>query len=142
MRIRGSARRPRRLLVAPSLALALAACKAITGGGDNAFATVKGTVTLQGGAPFANQTVAVVCPVLGRGQFGNSTTTDAAGGYTIDVDAPSSFIDDVKFSNWRMPCDLYSPATNGRAPDTTRTIVFGDTRSAAPVTTVDFISKP
>jgi hypothetical protein len=48
----------------------------------------------------------------------------------------------VKFSHWQMPCDLYSPATNGRAPDTTKTIPFGDTRATMPVTTVDFMSKP
>lgn len=141
MPLRHSVARPWRPLAVAALLVGIAACNAITGGGGNAFATVKGTVTLQGGAPFANQTVAVVCPVIGRGQFGNSTTTNGSGGYSIDIDVPSNFIDDIKFTNWRMPCDLYSPAANGRAPDTSLTIPFGDTQSSAPVTTVDFISK-
>lgn len=131
-----------RPLASAALLVALAACNSITGGSGNAFATVQGTVMLQGGTPLANQTVAVVCPVIGRGQFGDSTTTDGAGGYSMSIDVSSTFIDDVKFANWKVPCDLYAPATNGRAPDTTVTIPFGDTKSSAPTTTVDFTSKP
>ena len=143
MRTRSSAPRPWRPIVALALAVTVvAACNAITGTDSNAYGTVKGTVVNADNTPFAGPKLAVVCTIIGRGVFGDSVATNASGGYSLDIVVPPRFMDDLRFLQWQTPCDFYAPDAAGRAPDTTRTIAFAQTQSAAPTTTVNFTSKP
>lgn len=104
--------------------------------GTSGYARIEGKVVRTSGAPLANSGVFFICGPDSPTAFGATVPTDAAGHYSIDVDAPGPV---TIPANGSLRCRFSAPTSGPPIVSVERSVQFSANADSRPLTIVDLL---
>jgi hypothetical protein len=104
--------------------------------GISGYARIEGSVRRADGTPLANAGVAFLCGPDSPDGFGSTVSTDGAGHYFVDIDAPGPLI--IPPSGL-LRCRLSAPGNAPPIVSVETSVRFSESPDSRPLTIVDLI---